>query len=332
MKAIASLMLGLAFCSSVSAHDFKRQTLEIDNHPLHVVTWGNVADASLPAIVLLSGPIDSWHSDSAWWADTGRRLSETHRVIAIDRAGIATQNSDAPVGYLHLADDLKAALTHFNVKHATLIAFASSNIAAIQYFTKFPQQQHVNRVIKIDPDVLTEFSIARYNSDTKPFKDNLEKYLAFIGEGKYVPRVEQKNGMDKETIAKLVGEQNKVEWELVDKMATVRLNIVNQQNLFKEIAIYGQELQQVKDLEWPTSIPTVIVDTQFEQAYIAQTEDEEARKGLADWQADAKSYYQTISKLSPSNKYIEVESEAHLYQYADPEALLKIVKDISDNK
>lgn len=323
------LAFGLFFTTLLSAQDFKTHILKINDHPLHVVTWGEINNVDKPAIVLLSGPIDSWHSDSAWWAGIGKALSETHRVIAIDRAGIATQNADAPLGYLPFAKDVKATLNHFKVQQSTLIAFASSNITAIQYFSIYPEQQHISRVVMIDPDVLTDFSAARYSSDAKPFRDNLEPYLAYIGEGKYIPRVEQKNAMDKDTITKLVGEKNAVEWALVDAMADARLNIINQQNLFKEIAIYGEELAQAKQLNWPASIPLIIIDTQFEQAYIAHTEDEEAKKGLAQWQADGKKYYQSLSKLSPNNRYIEVNSEAHLYQYAEPKALLNIVRKFS---
>lgn len=316
---------------SVLADSFVSKTAKVAKHPVHVVTWGDMADATKSALVLLSGPIDSWHSDSAWWASIGKSFSQTHRVIAIDRAGIATGNEQAPLGYVHLAKDMNTLLHKYQLSDVTLVAFASSNVSVMTYFSAYPDQQRIKRVVMIDPDVLTDFSIARYAADTKPFKDNLEKYLVYIGEGKYIPRVQQKNEIDKKTLTELAGNDTSVEWPLVELMAEHRLNIVNQQNLFKEIAMYAEELEQVKDVLWPNHIPLLLFDSAFEAAYAEKTEDLDAKKGLLDWQQDGEQYYRDLVNQSDQGQYIKLESQAHLYQFDEPEKFIELVRKFSQS-
>lgn len=325
-----AFFLALSCISAISlANSFVSSLVPLPTHPIHVVTWGDMNNVSKPTMILLSGPIDSWHSDSAWWASVGKQLAKTHRVIAIDRAGVATHNQSAPLGYLHFAKDLNSLISHFNISQATLLAFASSNITVMKYLSDYPDQQVVKRVVMIDPDVLTEFSIARYTSDTQPFKDNLEKYLEYIREGKYTPRVQQKNQMDKQTLTELSGDTNSVEWSLVAHMAKLRLDIVHQQNFFKEIAMYGEELNQVKDISWPASVALLLFDSAFEAAYAKKTEDQEAKQGLLAWQQDGERYYRHLVSQSDQGQYVLLDNEAHLYQFAETEKFIKTVVDFS---
>lgn len=316
---------------SAWANAAQHTIVNLDSQPLHLTYWGNIEDEKLPAVVLLSGPIDTWHSDSAWWASIGDQLSQTHRVLAPDRAGIATENRSAKLGYVPFAEDLNQLFSRYQIKNATVVAFASSNITLMQYFAKYPQQHAIKAVIMIDPDVLTDFSIARYTNDAQPFVDNLDKYLTYIGEEKYIPRVEQKNAAEIEQIKKLLSNESNVDWPHIEHMQKQRLKVLHQQNLFKEIAIYGQELAAVKSLIWPKSIPLTIIDTQFESDYIDNTTEEEAKSGLIKWQNDAKQYYQDLVTHSKMGKYLESESRAHLIQFEQPQLLLSLIAEkVSD--
>ena len=214
---VKGVLLCLMIIGSTHAASFKNQIVQLNNHPSHLVTWGDSQDKSKRPLILLSGPIDSWHSDSAWWATVGQPLSKDYRVFALDRQGIATGNADAEVGYLPLADDVSALIRKYHLVDPVIVAFASSNLTVMRYLQKHNNHTPVKAVVMIDPDVLTEFSIARYASDAKPFKENLEKYLTYIGEGKYVPRVKQKNEQDKMRLERLANNQF-IEWPLVNSL------------------------------------------------------------------------------------------------------------------
>lgn len=326
MKHSASNILFL-FLLFMAGQTFAQSSIvKIDNHPLHIATWGEQRNISKPTIVLLSGPIDSLFSDSAWWAALAPRLAQTHRVIAIDRAGIVTGEVNAKVGYQHFAKDLHLLLSDLQVQHATVVAFASSNIAIQLYLAQQPESKAIARVILIDPDVLTEFSIKRYQADAEPFRDNLEAYLAYAARGNYVPRVEQKNAADMETLKHLGEGDTKVDWQFVKGMFEARLNINYQLNLFNEMALYGHELEAAGKTSWPQNIPLTIIDTDFELEY-AEAETEAASKaGLHDWRRDGSAYYQSVIGDIPNANYIHSKSRAHLFQFAEPQKLLEIIR------
>lgn len=296
----------------------------IDNHNIHVATWGDVSNEALPWVVKISGPIDSWHSDSAWFAANGPLLATAFRVLAIDRAGQINELDNAPVGYQHFATDLQLILQKYAVKNATLVAFASSNISAQIFFNEHTDQQAITRALLIDPDVLTSFSIKRYASDAQPFKENLSQYLDYIGQGKYTQRVTQKNAADMKLLQTL-SHHATTDWQYVKTIFDARLKVNNQLNLFREIARYETDLMAAANTQWPEHIPTVIVDTQFESKYIENTDDAKAKEGLIAWQNDAKTYYQMLAKLNSKNVYIEAKTQAHLFQFEQPETVKKLI-------
>lgn len=326
MKTIITFIFFLA-TSSASAEsviEAKSKILLVDEHSLHVTTWGKLSDQNLPWVVMISGPIDSWHSDSAWFAHVAPILANNFRVMAIDRAGQVNGIEDAPVGYQHFAKDLHLVLSQYAIENATLIAFASSNVSAQIYFDQHKTQRAIDGVLLIDPDVLTPFSIDRYAADAKPFKDNLEQYLDYISQGKYTSRVEQKNTADM-TVLKTLSTSETADWRHVEKIFASRLLVNNQISLFREIARYNEDLQAAAKVSWPAHIPTIIVDTQFETKYIENTEDQEAKDGLIAWQKDAKAYYKALANINTENIYREVSTQAHLFQVEQPQVVAELV-------
>lgn len=301
------------------------QTLKVDGHTLHIESWNTAAQVDKPSIVLLSGPIDSWHSDSAWWAWLGPELAKTHRVIAIDRAGLVTATPEAKVGYQHFAQDLAEVFEQLQLRDALVVAFASSNISVQLYLAQHPQQRAIKQVIMIDPDVLTPFSIARYKNDAAPFKQNLTRYTEYVKAGNYMARTEQKNATDLALLQSLSGGSQAVDWQYVDKLQQARLNIINQVNLFNEIAIYEQDLDAAASTQWPASMPLIVVDTDFEAKYIETEQDESVKADLITWQQDAVQYYQQLTALHPASRYIPSSSRAHLYQFAQIEQLMTLI-------
>jgi pimeloyl-ACP methyl ester carboxylesterase len=305
------------------------QTLNADGHSLHYESWNSAQDTKRPNIVLLSGPIDSWHSDSAWWASLGPVLAKTHRVIALDRAGLILGSADAKVGYQHFAQDLALVFAALQIKDAIVVAFASSNISLQLFLAQHPQQQAIKQVIMIDPDVLTAFSIARYKNDASPFKQNLSAYTDYVNAGKYTARTGQKNVTDLAQLKTLSADAQTVDWAYVDKLQRARLEIENQLNLFNEIAIYDEDLDAVAKTQWPASIPLVVIDTDFEAEYIDAEQDETLKSGLTAWQQDAVEYYRNISALHPASRYIASASRAHLYQFAEVKSLIELINNLN---
>ena len=326
-------LLAVAWAGQVQSASVSQHTVVHDDssHAVHLAYWKTPQSENKPTVVLLSGPIDSWHSDTAWFSNMGPLLAATHNVIAIDRAGLVLAQEDAPVGYQHFATDLAIVLKDLSVKNATVVAFASSNITLQYYFANHPNQTALSRAVLIDPDALTEYSSARYSNDAKPFKDNAKAYQDYVAEGKYTPRVEQKNAADKaqvEALAKQSGEILTMDWRYLESLFKARLAIPNQLNLFREIARYDEDLAGVMALSWPKNIPTYIADTAFEQAYIDTSDDPEQKKELQTWQQDAADYYQRLAELNPKNRYIPISSHAHLYQMEAPKTVIGWINEL----
>jgi pimeloyl-ACP methyl ester carboxylesterase len=319
------LSILLAFPAvAASTQTAKHDTVQVDGHALHIARWGE-SQQNLPTVILLSGPIDTWHSDTAWFAALAPRLASSHEVLAIDRAGLVLGTPDAPVGYQHFAHDLNLLLPQLGIKRAIFVAFASSNIS-LQLLANSQAASVIEKAIMIDPDVLTPFSTARYKSDAKPFKDNLDAYVTFIQDGKYSPRVEQKNASDLAQLMALQSLDSDTDWDYVKFLFAARLAISNQVNLFREIAIYGQDLDAVAATTWPATIVLRIVDTDFEDVYITQTPAGDEQLSLIQWQQDASDYYQQVIEATADGRYIHATQQSHLYQFAEVNAVLDLIR------
>ena len=323
LKYLIYILISCTLGSGVGA-----KNLIVDGHSLHYESWNTEDQTDRPHIILLSGPIDSWHSDSAWWAWLGPELAKSYRVIALDRAGLVENTPDAKVGYQHFAHDLAAALAGLKVKDALVVAFASSNISVQLFLANNPQQSAIKQVIMIDPDVLTDFSIARYQHDAAPFSKNLAAYLDYIKAGRYHARTAQKNAADLAQLHELSGGTKEVDWLYINKLQQARLQVNNQLNLFTEIAMYGQDLAAVASTQWPASMPLTVIDTDFEAEYIDAEQDESLKAGLVAWRQDGTRYYQSITALHPASRYIATSSRAHLYQFAELQNLLKLINEL----
>jgi len=327
MKRFLLLVVLSAFFPAVTLLAGRTETLvEVGEGQVHVAQWqadGLAEDA--PVVVLLSGPTDNWNSDSAWFARLGPKLAKTHRVFAIDRAGLVHADPKARVGYGPFAQDLAAVLQHFKIDRCSIIAFASSNITLNRYFATRKADNLVAQVIMIDPDVITPFSIARYKNDAKPMKENLDKYLAYIGEGKYAERAQQKNDVEMAQLKKMAGNDPDTDWAYVESMFAKRLATENLKNLIREIAIYGDDLDRALLDGFPSQIPLTVIDTDFEQRYIDHSDDEEAKKGLAAWREDGRKYYRQLVEASENGDYIPLSTKEHLLPFSDPEMLLRLI-------
>ena len=95
------IMLFVAYSSATLATNNKlpknSQLISIGDKEIHVRVMGEKHKNIKPTIVLLSGPNENWHSDSAWFALLQPMLAQNYHVISIDRAGNAfSTTSDNP--------------------------------------------------------------------------------------------------------------------------------------------------------------------------------------------------------------------------------------------
>lgn len=324
IKLIAFLVLLVFSQTLLSAA--KTQIITVDDSKLHVTQWhqGDFP-AKTKTILLLSGPTDNWNSDSAWFARLAPKLAKSYRVYSIDRPGQLTEQTNGTKGYAAFGLQLSRALQQLQLDNIQIIAFASSNISLATYFANKPAQQ-VTSVIMIDPDVLTEFSIARYKKDAAPFKANLQQYLTYIGEGKYAQRAQQKNDSEMAHLKSLATKDKDTDWSYVEEVFKQRLKIVNLQNGFSEIALYDQDLDAAAKTEFPRHLPLTILDTDFESTYIEKTEKPEDKESLIRWQKDAAKYYQELTSNSVKGQYIHLKTREHLLPFSDPEILIRLIE------
>lgn len=321
---VLALLLGLTFTPHLFAKSIQ-EVVNIDGIQIHTAKWtDDNGPRNKPTVVLLSGPTNSWNSDSAWFARLAPKLAKTHRVIAIDRAGQVLNTPNAAVGYQKFSQQLDKIIQYYQLKDIQIIAFASSNLTLNHYLTDH-QNAPVKSVILIDPDVLLPYSMSRYKNDVTVFKKNLPEYLSYIAAGKYDQRAKEKNAIEMKLLKQLSTDDNDIDWDYVDFIFKNRLLINNLQNLFKEIADYDLDLDSAYTIGFPSRIPLTIIDTNFEQDYINKSKKPEVRKGLRLWREEAKKYYQSLTSQSVKGKYIALQTQEHLVPFSDPNLLIKLI-------
>lgn len=286
--------------------------------------------ASAHTVILLSGPNDHWNSDAAWWVTLAPLLKLHANVIAVERPAIGlgeqrdAQASPASSGYLAFSNQVKQVLDAYQPDGFSIIAFASSNMTVLKLLNDYPDLSP-EKVLLIDPDVLTEFSVARYKKDAAPFKENLQKYTEYLSEGKYTSRVEEKNAAELEQINNLAPALNDAQSEWLRNIMDARKEIANHVNLFQEIAVYGEDLEAAKSLSWPADINLTIVDTDFEQRYINHSDDAEMIEGLQMWRKDGREYYEALTK-GENRKLKVLETEEHLVMIEQPHLIADLIQ------
>lgn len=279
-------------------------------------------------MLLLSGPTDNWNSDSAWFARLAPKLAKQYRVITVDRAGQQTSNPSASVGYKNFGDDLNVLIPKLKPQKLHIIAFATANLALHQYFAHSPKTP-IASITLIDPGVLLPFSINRYKSDPKPFKDNLSEYIEYIGAGKYAERAQQKNDIELKHLKSLAKGDTDTDWNYLNKTFKARLSIANLQNLFREIARYGDDLDAATKVTLPKNIPLIVFDTDFEDAYIEKTDKQEDKAGLIRWKSEAQTYYKQLAANSINGRYVHLKTREHLLPFSDPDKLVETINQLA---
>ncbi len=299
-------------------------TLKVGNQSLHVYKRGQ-GDT---AVLMLSGPIDTWYSDSAWFVRMQGALESDFTTYALDMPGFAGTESEKGPDYFDFARDVALVLERIPEQKVLLLSFASSNLTVYRLLQDFGTSPKLRGVVFIDPDVLTDYSISRYRSDAEPFFTRQQDYKEYILSGKYTARAKAKNEQDMASLKRLAAQPavagEATDWAQVEKVFSARESLEGQLSTFKMVANYYQNLGGALDLFQQTPIDErlalSIVNTDFENAYLQHAEATE-QAGLNRWREEGDVWMQSLCANRERCRYIHLADEEHLVPFSQPDII-----------
>ncbi|PXF64120.1 alpha/beta fold hydrolase [Kangiella spongicola] len=309
----------------------------VNGHQLHYHQKGQAEQK--PLLILLSGPTDNWHSDSAWWILaqnylSNRSLADSYQSIAIDRAGQAWSKQIEAPSYRQFASDLEAFLLSEEVigseRELVFVAFASSNLS-LQLLLNNPKLRTRTRgVVLIDPDVLTPHSIQHYTSETEGYKEGWQGLKDYIKAGKYEQRIEQKLKAEREHLMTLIPKELEdfMDWDYYDAVEAIRNTRDYQIHKFLEASVYKEDLEAAVKHPLDSELPLVVLDTDFESAYLATIEDEAVKASIAKWRKEGIEWYFELAKTSDCGAYWPVDTKEHLLMMSQPELIEQAIEKV----
>lgn len=315
-----------------SALPQESKLVSVNGHDVHIHAKGEAKDK--PLIVLLSGPTDNWHSDSAWWTLAQNYLAENYETVVIDRAGHAWSEAVKEPSYRQFAEDLAVLLSQNQLVSADreiiIVAFASSNIST-NLLLKNPEiMAAVKGVVMIDPDVLMEHSINHYSSETERYKAGWDELQTYILSGQYDDRIEQKIESEREHLKAIISKRlsSFMDWEYYQAVENIRSRRDYQVYKFLEASVYLEDLQAAKAAGLSEKVPLVILDTDFESAYLDAIKDDKVKESVRKWRDEGTEWYFNIAKDSQCGAYWPVDSQEHLLMMTQPDLVEQAIKKI----
>lgn len=293
--------------------------LPVGGHRLHVRSLGT--EHGGPAIVLLSGPTDHWHSDSGWFALLQPMLAQQFRVHAIDRAGHGFSDIAGDGSYQGFADDLAQLLPQLETEPVLVIAFASSNLSLHHYFARHGERG-LRAALLIDPDGLHPDLLSFYAEQAGPFQQG-ETLADYVNAGKYDARAESFYLKEREHLQTILPATlaDQMDWPFYDAIARERRNRARILMRFAGIARYDRDVTGAATIAWPATLPVWSYDTDFERSAIdAATEPAEKAK-LEQWRQLSSEYMTAL----PNHCRIGSASREHLATVAEADRLIRLI-------
>lgn len=290
--------------------------VEVEDKLFHVRVMGQ--DNTGPAVVLLAGPNQNYHSDSAWFAAMQPLLAENYRVYSIDRLGNAFSSTAEQLNYRRFADDVAAVLQKLEEEQVIVVAFSSASISARWFYQQYQQQFDVKAMLYIDPDIPLPHSLSLYQGYPADwYLANLADLLPHLETGAWTERtlakIEQEHVLAEELVA---GHPDLMDWQYFEQVSQQRLLIPHQQARATEIASYIADLDGYAQLPMVTGIPVSVIDSDFEQAQI-DTAEPEFVEALMQWQQEGTQWSQEQASLS-NGQYIALTDSDHLVPLQQP--------------
>lgn len=295
----------------------------VDNQHFHVRTMGQ--DNTGPAVVLLAGPNQNYHSDSAWFAALQPLLAENYRVYSIDRLGNAFSSTAEQLTYRRFADDVAAVLQKLEEEQVIVVAFSSASISARWFYQQYQQQFAVKAMLYIDPDIPLPHSLSLYQGYPADwYLANLADLLPHLETGAWTERtlakIQQEHVLAEELVA---GHPELMDWQYFEQVSQQRLLIPHQQARATEIASYIADLDGYAQLPMVTGIPVSVIDSDFEQAQIDAAEPEQV-EALMLWQQEGAQWSQEQASLS-NGQYIALTDSDHLVPLQQPNQIKQAI-------
>lgn len=274
-----------------------------------------------PAVVLLAGPNQNYHSDSAWFAALQPLLAQQYRVYSIDRLGNAYSSSADDVSYRRFADQLPAVLQLLGEQQLVLVAFSSASISARLFYQQHQQQFDIKAMLYIDPDIPLPHSLSLYQGYPADwYLANLEPLLPHLATGAWTERTWNKISAERALAEQLVANHTELmDWQYFEQISQQRLLIPNQQSRAREIAAYSADLNRYAQLPMISTIPVSVIDSDFERQAIAEAEPEQVAP-LQQWMQEGSQWSQEQASLS-NGQYIALADSDHLVPLQHPEQI-----------
>ncbi len=272
-----------------------------------------------PAVVLLAGPNENYHSDSAWFALLQPLLAEKYRVYSIDRLGNGFSDSADDLSYRRFADDLAGVLQAAGEQQVVIVAMASASISARLFYQQQQQAFDIKAMLWVDPDVPLTHSLSVYQGYPADwYLANLNALIPHLASGAWTERTLQKLQAERSHAEQLVGDHPLMDWPYFDLISQQRLLISHQQSRAREIAAYTADLDAYAALPMLTGIPVSVIDTDFEQAQIDANPDNAELLSL--WQQESTRWHQQQAELA-NGQYIALSNSDHLVALQQPEQI-----------
>jgi poly(3-hydroxybutyrate) depolymerase len=278
-----------------------------------------------PAIIMLAGPNENYHSDSAWFSLLQPMLAQHARVHVIDRLGNGWSDYAPEVSYRRFAQDLPQLLLQLNEKDIIVLSFASGSIAARLFYHQLGNNVNVKGMVWVDPDVPTAAALAIYQGyPVDWYQAQLPALLPHLASGAWTERTAKKLTAERQQVQALVAPayQHLMDWSYFDLVSQRRLLIGHQQTRAREIANYSADLDAYAALALITDIPVSIVDSEFEQA--AADADAATVAAIQRWQRESDTWNKKQADVSRGS-YIRTDSKAHLVLLEQPDLIVNAV-------
>jgi polyhydroxybutyrate depolymerase len=278
-----------------------------------------------PALVLLAGPNENYHSDSAWFAALQPLLAQNYRVYSVDRLGNAYSSSADDVSYRRFAEQLPAVLQQLGEQQLVLIAFSSASISARLFYQQNQQQFDIKAMLYIDPDIPLPHSLSLYQGYPADwYLANLEPLLPHIASGAWTERTLNKITAERALAEQLVANHAELmDWQYFEQISQQRLLIPNQQSRAREIAAYSADLDHYAQLPMISAIPVSVIDSDFERLAIAAADPEQVAP-LQQWQQEGSQWAQEQASLS-NGQYIALTDSDHLVPLQHPQQIKQAI-------
>lgn len=313
----------LAFFASLSQPELPQHSMQltVKDQQFHVRAMGS--DNPGPAVVLLAGPNQNYHSDSAWFAALQPLLAQKYRVYNVDRLGNAFSSTADTLSYRRFADDLAAVLQQLDEQQIVLLAFSSASISARWFYQQYQPQFDIKAMLYVDPDIPLPHSLSLYQGYPADwYLANLAELLPHIATGAWDERTLTKIQQERELAEQLVAEHKELmDWQYFEQISQQRLLVPHQQARAREIAAYIADLDGYAQLAMVTSVPVSIIDSDFELADTDNATPEELL-ALKLWQQEGSNWSKEQASLS-NGQYMALTDSEHLVPLQQPYTVLQ---------